>query len=208
MDDWELLAAWQDGDEAAGEALVRRYLGLLTRFFRNKVSSVEDAADLVSETMLACTKSKEQVREGDAFRSFLFASAMNMLRRYYRKKGKRQRELDDFADVCVGDTGGPRSMSALLAHVEEGRLLVRALRRISLDYQIVLELNYIENLSGLEISELLDVAKPTVYSRLRRGKEKLREIMVELEASPEVVDSTMIGIQTWAAQIREGMSPE
>lgn len=36
-----------------------------------------------------------------AFRSFLFAAAMNMLRRHYRKQAKRNRELDDFAEVMM-----------------------------------------------------------------------------------------------------------
>ncbi len=205
MGDWELLEAWRGGDAAAGEALVARYLGLLTRFFRNKVGSPEDAADLISETLLACTRGKERVRDAEAFRSFLFAAAMNMLRRHYRKQAKRGRELDDFADVCVGDSGHPRSLNAIVALEQESRLLVRALRRIPLDQQIVLELSYFEGLSGVEIAELLGVPQPTVYTRLRRSKERLRDAMLELAESPEVVESTMMGLQTWADRVRAEM---
>lgn len=203
MDDWELLEAWRGGDGAAGEALVGRYLGLLTRFFRNKVNDPEDAADLISETMLACTGGKERVRDREAFRSFLFAAAMNMLRRYYRKKAKRERELDDFEDICVATSGRSRSMNSLIHLEQESRLLVRALRRIPLDQQIVLELSYFEQLGGPEIAELLGVAQPTVYTRLRRGKEKLKTVMTALAESPQVAESTMMGLQTWAAKVRD-----
>lgn len=203
MEDWELLDAWQAGDGAAGQALVARYLGLLTRFFHNKVSNPEDAADLISETLLACTQGKERVRDGSAFRSFLFAAAMNMLRRYYRKGVKRGRELDDFADICVGDAAHPRSLNSLVSLEQESKLLVRALRRIPLDQQIVLELSYFESISGADIAELLGVPQPTVYTRLRRGKERLRVVMLELAESAEVANSTMMGLQTWAAQVRE-----
>jgi RNA polymerase sigma-70 factor (ECF subfamily) len=202
MGDWELLEAWRGGDAAAGEALVGRYLGLLTRFFRNKVASPEDAADLISETLLACTKGKQSVRDSEAFRSFLFAAAMNMLRRHYRKQAKRGRELDDFADVCVGDSGHPRSLHSIVALEQESRLLVRALRRIPLDQQIVLELSYFEGLSGADIAELLGVPQPTVYTWLRRGKERLRVAMLELAESPQVAESTMMGLQTWAGRVR------
>ncbi|MEX1363941.1 MAG: sigma-70 family RNA polymerase sigma factor [Nannocystaceae bacterium] len=203
MDDWQLLEAWRAGDGASGEKLVGRYLGLLSRFFVNKVNNPEDVADLISETMLACTRGKDRVRETAAFRSFLFAAATNMLRRYYRKKVKRDRELDDFADICVGDADNPRSFASLLAVQQEAHLLVRALRRIPLDQQIVLELSYIESLNGAEIADLLGVPQPTVYTRLRRGKEKLRAVVAELADSPEVADSTMVGLHTWAARIRD-----
>jgi RNA polymerase sigma-70 factor (ECF subfamily) len=203
MGDWELLEAWRGGDAAAGEALVGRYLGLLTRFFRNKVSSPEDAADLISETLLACTQGKDRVRDTEAFRSFLFAAAMNMLRRHYRKQAKRNRELDDFADVCVGDSESPRSLHAIMALEQESRLLVRALRRLPLDQQIVLELSYFESMSGVGIAEILGVPLPTVYTRLRRSKERLRDAMLELAESPQLVEVTMMGLQTWADRVRE-----
>lgn len=203
MDDWELLEAWRNGDGSSGEALLSRYIGLLTRFFRNKVGNPEDVADLISDTMLACTQSKAQVREAAAFRSFLFSSAMNMLRRYYRKKAKREREVDDFANICVGESSDPRSLASLVSLQQEGRLLVRALRRLPLDHQIVLELSYIENLNGPEIAELLGIPRPTVYTRLRRGTEKLRVVVAELAESDKVADSTMTGLRTWAARVRD-----
>lgn len=205
MDDWALLEAWRAGDGSAGEELLGRYLGLLTRFFRNKVSNPEDVADLISETMLACTRSKEQVRDAGAFRSFLFSAAMNMLRRHYRKKAKREREIDDFANICVGDSGSPRSLASLVSLQQEGRLLVRGLRQLPLDQQIVLELSYIENLSGPEIADLLGIPRQTVYTRLRRGTQKLRAVVAGLAESAEVAESTMTGLRTWAARVRDEM---
>lgn len=206
MDDWQLLEAWRDGDKASGEALVRDYMAMLTRFFRNKVGNPEDVADLISDTMLACTRSKENVRETSAFRSFLFSTATNMLRRYYRKKVKREREVGDFAELCIGDSDDPRSLASLVSLKEEGRLLVRALRRVPFEQQIVLELSYIENLTGTEIAELLEVPLPTVYTRLRRGKEKLQAMVVELAQSEDLATSTMTSLHTWAARVRDEIS--
>jgi RNA polymerase sigma-70 factor, ECF subfamily len=206
MDDWQLLEAWRDGDGASGEALVRRHMAMLTRFFRNKVGNPEDVADLISDTMLACTRSKEHVRKTEAFRSFMFATATNMLRRHYRKKAKREREVGDFAELCAGDSDDPRSLASLVSLKEESRLLVRALRRVPLEQQIVLELIYIESLTGAEIAELLEVPLPTVYTRLRRGREKLRAMVVELAQSGELATSTITGLGKWAARIREEIS--
>ncbi len=203
MEDWELLEAWRQGNDRAGEKLVGRYLGVLTRFFHNKVNDPEDAAELISDTMLACVKNKQNVRDIEAFRPFLFAAAMNMLRRYYRKKVKRKRELDDFEDICVGDGDNSRSLTSNLRLKQETRLLVRALRRVPLDQQIVLELNHVEDLNGSEIAELLGVPAQTVYTRLRRGKDRLKTVMTELAEDPKLAESTMMGLETWAVMIRE-----
>ncbi|MCH9688373.1 MAG: sigma-70 family RNA polymerase sigma factor [Deltaproteobacteria bacterium] len=203
MDDWELLETWRGGDGGAGDVLLGRYFDLLTRFFSNKVSNREDVADLISETMLACTRGKHNLREAAAFRAFLMGSAMNVLRLHFRKKAKRGREQDDFAKICVGDSDDPRSVTSMVSLKDEGRLLVRALRRLPLNYQIVLELNYIEDLNGPEIAELLGIPRKTVYTRLRRSKERLREVMAQLSTSPELVESTLVGLRTWAGHLRD-----
>lgn len=202
MEDWELLDAWRTGDRNAGQALVSRCLGILTRFFYNKVSDPDDVAELVSETIFACVKNKEQVNTPESFRGFLFATAMNVLYRYYRKKAKRRRELADFEDICVGEAAHFRSPAARFEMQQQSRLLVRALRRVSLDQQIVLELSYIEQLSGQQIAALLQVPAQTVYTRLRRGKERLRTIIGELATTPELAESTLMGLETWAQRVR------
>lgn len=205
-DEWQLLEAWRGGDKASGEALFSRYFKLLCRFFRTKVYNPEDAADLVSETLLECVRSTGHAREGVAFRSYLFSIGLNVLRRHFRKRGKRGREEDDFASICVGNPADDRSMTSLISLEEQGKVLVRALRSVPVEQQIVLELNLIEGLNGPEIAELLGVPKQTVYTRLRRGTEKLRKAVDELAASPEVATSTMTGLQTWAALVRDKIS--
>lgn len=201
-EDRELLQRWREGDERAGATLVKRYFGLVHRFFRNKVSSPEDATDLVSETMLACTRSKERIT-GSSFRSYLFAVATNTLRLHIRKRAKRQRELDDFSEICVAETQGAASPTRMMAQRQETQLLARALRRIPIENQIVLELGFFEGLTAPQIAELLEIPVATVYSRQRRGKSRLEAMVAELSEDPSLAQSTMMGLQTWALQIKE-----
>lgn len=203
MKDWELLDAWIEGDNRSGEALVARYMPMMTRFFHNKVANPEDAAELISDTWLACTSGKQGIEQRRSFRSFLFAAAMNILRTHYRKQNKRKRELDDFEEVCVGDGAHYGTLGSLMQRTEEARLLVRALRRLTLDQQIVLELHVLEGMSGPEIAELLDVPPGTVYTRLRRGKERLKVELVALADDEAVVRSTLMGLETWAGLVRQ-----
>lgn len=202
--DWELLGGWRRGDRGAGEKLVKRHFGAISRFFRNKVSSEHDAADLVSQTFLECTKAKDGFRGETSFRRFLFAIALNVLRVYIRTKHKRQDEALDFSVLCAKDITRS-SMSSIVMRRREAQLLVMALREIPLDQQIVLELNIFEGLSGREISELLSIPEGTVRGRLRLGKDQLRARLAELARTPAEFDATLTDLEGWAQSIRRAL---
>lgn len=201
--DWVLLERWQGGRREAGEELMRRYLGLLSRFFHNKVSDPQDVADLVNETLLACTHGQQGIRQSKSFRSYAFGVAFNQLRRYYTKQHKREIERDDFEQCCVTYLDSVKSHGAVMAEAQEVSLLVQGLRSLPLSYQVVLELSLFEELSGREIGELLDLPTATVHTRLRRGKEYLAIEVQRLAANPEQYDSTVTNFEGWAQQLRQ-----
>ncbi|MEZ4450223.1 MAG: sigma-70 family RNA polymerase sigma factor [Nannocystaceae bacterium] len=202
--DWDLLDAWRRGDRQAGGALVDRHFAAISRFFRNKVTSEHDAADLVSQAFLACTEAKDVFRGETSFRRYVYAIAQNLLRGYIRKKHKRSSEEIDFEIVCVSDLD-PSSMSSIMARRRESQLLVRALREIPIDFQIVLELSIFEDLTGKQIGELLGVPEGTVRGRLRLGKERLRARVAALARTPAEAESTLTDLETWARDIRASL---
>ncbi len=204
--DHELLERWRGGDKRSGAQLVERYYDLLIRFFRNKVRDPDDATDLVSETMLGCTRGHQSVDDGRSFRSYVFAIAMNNLRVYLRKKSKRAREADDFSELCVAQTVGAHSPTRLLAQQQEAQLLARALRRLPLEQQIVLELDFMEGLPPAEIASLLDVPVDNVYTRRRRGRARLKDLIEALANDTALAKSTVLGLETWAGQVRAGLA--
>lgn len=201
ISDFQLLEQWRGGDQRSGAMLVSRYMAVLSRFFRNKLRNPDDANDLVSETMLACTKARDIIEEVD-FRRYVFGVAFNQLRKHYRRGVKRGREHDDFSDICVGERDNPASPVTLMARRGETRLLVRALRRIPLNQQLVLEMSFFEGMSAPDISEIIDIPTSTVYTWQRRGKLRLAEVMRELADDPAQYESTMSDLESWAAQVR------
>jgi RNA polymerase sigma factor (sigma-70 family) len=201
--DWELLERWQQGQRDAGEALMRRYLGLLSRFFHNKVSNPQDVADLVSETLLACTHGQQGIRASKSFRSYVFGVALNQLRRYYTKQHKREIEREDFEECCVNYLDASHSQGAVMVEQQQTSLMVQGLRMLPLSYQVVLELSLFEEMSGREIGELLDLPTATVHTRLRRGKEYLAVEVERLTTNPDLYNSTVTDLEGWARQLRQ-----
>jgi len=206
LDDWPLYWRWSAGDRRSAAVLVERYSSLLQRFFRNKVRDTEAVSELISETMLGCLSAVDRAEASGPFRSFLFGVAMNNLRVYIRRSYKRQREVDDFDEVCVGEEAD--TPTGLVCRHGETRLLVRALRRIPMKFQIVLELQFFEEMSGPDIAELLGMPQATVYTNQRRGKERLQAKLEELAESPGQAQSTLVGLETWVNDIRAQVTPE
>jgi len=198
--DLELLAAWRAGDTAAGNTLFERYFVPVRRFFRNKV--LGDVDDLIQKTFLACVEGRDRFRGDASFRRYLFGVANNILRVHYRGKRKDGDGLD-FSTMSAMDLAPTPSQAFALG--DEQRIVLEALRRIPLEYQIALELFYWEELPVLELAEVLEVPVGTVKTRLRRGRQLLEQKIGELGASPERLQTTLTNLDKWAKELRVRM---
>lgn len=196
-DESELLAAWRDGDTAAGNQLLRKHFKPIFRFFATKVGDL--AEDLAQKTFLGAVQSRDRFREGSTFRTYLFAIARRQLYMHFRTQGRRGSD-EELHESSVFELGGSPS-SVVVAHQEQ-ELLLQALRRIPVDYQIALELYYWEEMTMGDVAVVLDVAEGTVKSRLSRARSALRDVIGSLEASPELRESTLHGLDTWAKNLR------
>ena len=182
--DIELLDAWCAGDKAAGDALICRYFDPICRFFRGKLG--DDVEDLVQRTFEIGTARRGDVRDGASFRGFLFGVARNLLLDHLRRRYRRG-EREDISMRSLVDLG--TSPSEAVQRGERESLLFEAMRRISLDQQIILELAYWEGLSGREIAEALEIGENTVRSRLARARVALRTQVEALGGSSTMLPS-------------------
>ena len=196
--DHELLGAWQQGDERAGSELVRRYFARIFSFFDGKVTSSVD--DLVQRTFLACTAARERIDPERSFRTYLFGIARKQLLQHYARL-HRDSGIDELGEQPLDVL--ERSPSQLIAHHRDRKLLVRALRSIPLDLQIVIELFYWEEMPLHEIAGVIEIPEGTVKSRLHRAKEMLRVKIDALASSPELARTTMDDLERWSKSLRK-----
>ncbi|MCA9712259.1 MAG: RNA polymerase subunit sigma-70, partial [Myxococcales bacterium] len=133
-DDHELLEAWRSGDDEAGRHLVERHFATVERFFFNKVG--ESSADLIQLSFLRVLEARSRMHAGANFRAYLLGIARNVLYEHYRRI-RKDLERIDFGSQSVAELA-PTPSSQLVGE-QEVRLLLQALKRIPLEYQIVLE---------------------------------------------------------------------
>ncbi|HFE44756.1 MAG TPA: RNA polymerase sigma factor [Nannocystis exedens] len=200
-DDRELLAAWRAGDLRAGEVLFDRHIASIHRFFKNKLGDTDATEDLVQRAFMACVEGRDRFRGDSSFRSYLFGIAHNLLCDHFRERQRGRRPLD-FEALSAVDLGvGPLTV---LGQRREIRLLLSALRRIPLRFQVVLELSYWEEMSSFEIAEILGYPAATVRSRLRRARELLGQQIAGMAGSAELRASTTANLDRWARELRCG----
>ena len=205
--DQELLLAWRDGNEDAGNALVRRHFPVVFRFFRSKIA--EGVEDLAQRTFLGCVESADAYRGDASFRAFVLGIARKQLLLHFRTRYRREAVFDP-ATLSLQEVAPPSggSPSALIAARDEERLLVAALRRLPVDFQIAVELFYWEELPIAEIAQVLEVATGTVKSRLGRARDMLRRHVADLASSDALALATTDGLDRWAKSLRRRFDRE
>lgn len=198
-DDLTLLQAWREGDAASGRRLVERHFAAMYRFFANKVST--DVDDLIQDTFLACVEGRDRFEGSSSFRTFLFAIARNKLFRHWRDR--KPGATPDWSVSRMAESSP--TAADVLAQGAEQRLLLRTLRTLPLDLQVLIELSYFEGLTDREVGIVMELPIGTVKSRLRKGRQLLHERM-EQDAEPSLVASTLHGFTSWCDGIRRHLA--
>lgn len=161
----DLVAAWYDP---------------LYRFAVSLTHNADDAQDLTQTTFLKWAHKGKTLRQRNKAKTWLFS----VLYREFLDQARRSRkfpqtELDDGTMPAAAATDPERSIDAASA--------VAALKKLDKRFRAPLVLFYMENHSYQEIAEVLEIPIGTVMSRLRRGKDRLRAMMDEVERAPGVI---------------------
>lgn len=196
VSDLVLLSRWGAGDQIAGEALASRYFWPIYRFFRRRVPEMAD--DLTQQTFLGCVEGRARVKQMASFRAYLFGIARNQLLMHLRKGQERDRER---ADAPVTEP----SPSRVLAEVREHKVLVRALRSLPLEAQLICEMFYWEGLKAREIGDVLELPTSTVTSRLAKARELLRQRVIEFADGIDGISTTAHNIEAWARSLADAV---
>ena len=174
-DDEALARAWQAGDEAAREALLRRYVEPLERYFCTKLGP-ERAEDLRQETLIRLLDALPRFRFESSVRTYVYRLAYRVLcdRLRYRASGRGRRDL---AQCSLEQLEGPPA----LEFVDDARSedLIRALRMLSAEDQVLIELRYVEGLSYAELAAATNArcANATLRARVHGIRKRLRALL-------------------------------
>jgi RNA polymerase sigma-70 factor, ECF subfamily len=178
--DEALVEAFQAGDLAAFDLLVVRWQRKIQGTIYRILGTEEDARDLCQEAFLKAFRALKGFKGEARFSSWLYQIAVNLCRdRMRRRRGRTFVSLE-----ALGDESGPSRAASpdpgpmeLLQRGALRNLVQDAIAMLPEDQREVIVLKEYEELTFLEIAQVLDVPLSTVKTRLYRGLVNLRSCL-------------------------------
>jgi RNA polymerase sigma factor (sigma-70 family) len=164
-------------DELSFENVVNAHYEPLYRFALSLSHSEADAGDLVQQTFYRWATKGGQLRDRSKAKSWLFTTL-------HREFLGQRRHEDKFPKVEISAEDGHELAADSPAPDKQldGAEIIAALRKLDETYRAPLALFYLEEHSYRDIAEILEIPIGTVMSRISRGKELLRKVVLEKDA--------------------------
>lgn len=182
----QLLQRWRDGDADAGEQLLGRYFVGVRKFFAARLAA--DCDELAQRTFLAFIASRDQLRDDEAMRAYLFGIARKQLARYLFEKDRAAQHVP-LSQVSFLERA--TSPSVAFDRVEQQRIVSDAIAGIPAEVRQPIELFYLYGYKVTEIAESLEMPLGTVKSRLFRGRAALKVALAGARTVAALRDATV-----------------
>lgn len=159
----ELIQRAKQKDPDAFEKLIRLYMQSMYKVARAYLSSDEDVADAIQETIITCYQKISNLKNNAYFKTWMIKILMNKCRDILRNK-----KMLNYSEKPTEQPFSDRRFEEL-----EWKEVIRLLDE---KYRLPMILYYVEGFHAREIAQILEMNENTVRTRLKRGREELRNI--------------------------------
>lgn len=171
--------------------LVETYYASLFRFALSLTRSSSDASDLTQQTFFIWATKGGSLRDIEKAKSWLFTT----LYREFLRGRRRDARMTAFEDLSPAEQDPP-DVAPDLVNKMDAPLVMAALQEVDPAFREPLALFYLQDLSYIEIAEVLAVPIGTVMSRLSRGKAHLRARLAEKANGGRVIEFPQTGTRS------------
>lgn len=184
-DEAQLIAAAQRGDQAAFRELVETYQSMLFNAAYRIMDDEEAAADATQETLLSAYRALKTFR-GGSFKAWMLRIVTNAC--YDQLRRKKRRPTSSLEALLVGPgihrafTDRIEDPESYVLRQDLGQTIQCGLRTLSVDQRTAVVLSDMHGLSYPEIAEIVGVPVGTIKSRISRGRSRLRDYLLEIDA--------------------------
>jgi RNA polymerase sigma-70 factor (ECF subfamily) len=175
-DQSETDLAAQHAASLAIAALVDEYAGTLYRVAYSVLRNTADAEDAVQETYLRVLRHRETLSEIREPRVWLVRIVWNVVLDR-KRRSKTRPETDDIADMARLLPASGLTSEERVASVQHHQHVMRAVIQLPEKEQRVLILSAFEELSSVEIAQVLNTTESTIRSRLFRARKLLSGLL-------------------------------
>jgi RNA polymerase sigma-70 factor, ECF subfamily len=183
-DELELIERAKRGDRQAFGALVERYqrrvIGVALAIAHNQ----DDAFELAQETFVRAFENLSKFESRSSFSTWLYRIAANLAIDFRRREARHVVLRGEEAESEIRRM--PSTQGDSYGAVRRGELsekIRNALDQLTPEHRAVILLREVEGLSYDEISEVLNIPRGTVMSRLHYARGRLRVMLKDIVGS-------------------------
>jgi RNA polymerase sigma-70 factor (ECF subfamily) len=162
--------------------LVDTHVQLVARILRNAGTADADVDDDVQRVFIALSNRLDDVRLG-AERAFLVQTALNVAAHSRRTAARRRETLTESPPEAGDPVAGPEELAE---RRQLRRTLDQLLGAMDADLRSVFVLFELEEMTTVEVANILDIPTGTVASRLRRARSDFHERIAMLEGRRKI----------------------
>ena len=148
--------------------LTTKYIDTVYRLALTRMKNVPEAEDITQTVFLKLYREPKPFASESHVKHWLIRVTINESNKVFRNPFRAAENIADYANTLHFETA-------------EQSDLFDAVMALSEKYRLPIFLYYYEEYSTAEISKLLKLPVPTVITRLRRGREQLKQHLQEAE---------------------------
>ena len=181
--DYELISAFQRGDQSAFECLFLKYKDRVFYQCLRKVGDHAESADLTQEVFLKVFRNLKDYQPKSSFFTWLYRVTANCCIDHIRRKIRKQMQgevpargsSDDDCEIEIPNNTFNPEQYEINSQLRE--CLAEAMAQLPEILRTVIVLRDVEGFTSAEIGQALGCAQGTVKSRLFRGRNELKRIL-------------------------------
>lgn len=166
-----LYEKFLSGDENSFNLIVEKYKNNLIYFITRYVNNIEIAEDIFQDTILYILENKEKYDFKFSLKTYMYMIAKSRSINYINKNDKIQEMPEDLADEKL--------LEEIICQDEQKEKIQNVINKLQKDYQLVIYLTQIENLSYKETAEIMEKTESQIKTLAHNSKKKLKKLLIK-----------------------------
>ncbi len=180
----DLILKSQKGDVEAFEELIREHKKYAYNICLKILKNKEDAEDISQEALIKVYENIKSFNMNSSFKTWMYKIVFNTCIDYKRKKRLKTSSLDEpihygYDEIPKQIEDNDKNPEKILTEKLDRKLVRDSINMLDDDFKSVIILRDMQGFKYKEISDILDCNQGTVKSRISRGREKLKEIIIQ-----------------------------
>ena len=173
-DTHQLIIAYLAGNQDALERLIQNYHADIYRLALSILGNPADANEASQDAFIAMVNSLDSYQHFTTFKTWLYTITVNVCRSRLRKAKTIDNLNNTLRAVFQIQSQAIPSTEEKVIQNEEDATLWQAIGKLNEKHRVPLVLRYFNDLSAVEIAEILNTREGTIHSRLHFARERLR----------------------------------